>query len=120
MPTYNNAIDDAIRAVVKHWETLDDLQVIMPVMLKIVGLLNNLKRPTRAKRKSRGHTMTHHGNSEMGMSKHRKSGHTSKSPKYRYQARLEAERTVIKDKSRIVGPKSSTAELFHPTPLLRK
>jgi hypothetical protein len=56
----------------------------------------------------------------MGTRKHRKSGHTTQSPKFRHQARLEAERIVIKDKSRIVEPKSSLAELFHPTPLLRK
>lgn len=54
-----------------------------------------------------------HGNPGMGMAKHRKSGHTSKSPKLRYAMRLEAERDERKDRSRIHDPKQPIEELFH-------
>ena len=48
----------------------------------------------------------------MGMSKHRKSGHTTKSPKFRFQQKLEAEKNERKDNTRIKDPKSSIKELF--------
>lgn len=46
--TYNDAIDDATRVVVKAWDSAgDDLLEHMPLMLKIVGDLNELKRRRR-------------------------------------------------------------------------
>ena len=48
----------------------------------------------------------------MGTAKHRKSGYSGKSPKYRFLTKLDAEKNEIKDKSRIKNPKSSIKELF--------
>lgn len=38
------------------------------------------------------------GNADLGMSKHRKSGRTSKSPKLRYKLMLEAQKNEVKAK----------------------
>lgn len=55
------------------------------------------------------------GTKGVGMKKHGKSGShrgNTKSPKFRHVQRLEAERTEIKDKSRLKDPKESIKELF--------
>lgn len=58
--------------------------------------------------------MTNQGsaNGGMGTTKHGKSGHATKSPRFRFQQKLEAEKNVRKDHSRIKDPKQSTRELF--------
>lgn len=48
----------------------------------------------------------------IGMGKHRKSGVSGKSPKFRHQAKLDAERNEKKDTSRIKEPKTSVKDLF--------
>jgi len=52
------------------------------------------------------------GKAGMGMSKHRKAGHTTKSPKFRFLQKREAERDVRLDRSRIREPKGSVSEVF--------
>lgn len=54
----------------------------------------------------------HTGNKGTGTSKHRKSGHSGKSPKARHQTKREAEADVRVDKSRIKQPFNSVNELF--------
>lgn len=54
----------------------------------------------------------HTGNKGIGTSKHRKSGHSGKSPKARQQAKREAEADVRVDKSRIKNPVTSIKDLF--------
>ena len=53
------------------------------------------------------------GNKGMGMHKHGTSGRSGKSPKFRHQQRIEAERNIRSDKSRIKDPKVSIKELFN-------
>jgi hypothetical protein len=53
------------------------------------------------------------GNKGMGMHKHGTSGRAGKSPKFRHQQRIEAERNIRSDKSRIKDPKVSIKELFN-------
>lgn len=48
----------------------------------------------------------------MGIIKHRKSGHTTKSPKFRHAMKIEAEKDVRLDKTRIKSPYQSVGELF--------
>jgi hypothetical protein len=48
----------------------------------------------------------------MGMAKHRKAGHTTKSPRFRHAMKLEAERNERKDRSRIREPKKNVKDLF--------
>ena len=52
------------------------------------------------------------GSKGMGMHKHGTSGRATKSPRARFHERLEAERSEIKDRSRIKEPKASVGELF--------
>jgi hypothetical protein len=52
------------------------------------------------------------GEGKMGMTKHRLSGHTTKSPRFRFHQKMEAEKDDRKDTSRIKNPKSSVQELF--------
>jgi hypothetical protein len=56
----------------------------------------------------------HNGRGGMGSRKHGKSGHATKSPRFRFAAKIEAERNGVKSKKAIREPKSSFAELFHP------
>lgn len=51
-------------------------------------------------------------NGGMGIAKHRKSGHTTKSPKMRHAMKLEAERNERKDRTRIKEPKNKVKDLF--------
>lgn len=53
------------------------------------------------------------GNKGIGSKKHGRSGHAPHSPKFLHQRKLEAERTSIKDNSRIKNPKSTINELFN-------
>lgn len=59
-------------------------------------------------------------NGGMGSTKHGKSGRATQSPRFRFQKKLEAERDVRKDKSRIRNPKATVQELFHEVPQMRK
>ena len=52
------------------------------------------------------------GKSGMGMSKHRTSGRSGKSPNLKQYLKREAEKRTIKDRSRILDPKSSVSEVF--------
>lgn len=52
------------------------------------------------------------GSKGMGMAKHRRSGHATKSPKVRHAAKIEAERNERKDRTRIRDPKGSVTEVF--------
>jgi hypothetical protein len=54
------------------------------------------------------------GRGGMGSRKHAKSGHATKSPRFRFAAKIEAERQGVKSKRAIRDPKSSVAELFAP------
>lgn len=51
-------------------------------------------------------------NGGMGTTKHAKSGRATKSPRFRFQQKLEAEKNERKDRSRIKEPKQSIKELF--------
>lgn len=53
------------------------------------------------------------GRGGMGSRKHGKSGHSTKSPKFRFFNKMEAEKNKIKDKSRIKEPYSSIKELMN-------
>lgn len=53
------------------------------------------------------------GRGGMGSHKHGISGHSPKSPKLRHNIKLEAERSEVKDRSRIKDPKASVSELFN-------
>jgi hypothetical protein len=50
------------------------------------------------------------GRGGMGSRKHAKSGHATKSPRFRFAVKLEAERNSVKNKKRITDPKSSVSE----------
>ena len=53
-----------------------------------------------------------YGKQGMGMSKHRKSGFSTKSPRARFLEKIEAEKNERKDNTRIKNPKGSVKELF--------
>src|SRR5437016_14256718 len=61
-----------------------------------------------------GDQMTHGGQKGFGMTKHGRSGHANRSPRFRFLQKLEAEKNDRKDRSRIKDPKRSVEELFHP------
>src|SRR6266536_1621377 len=61
-----------------------------------------------------GDQMTHGGQKGFGMTKHGRSGHATRSPRFRFLQKLEAEKNDRKDRSRIKDPKRSVEELFHP------
>ncbi|WP_210184086.1 hypothetical protein [Bradyrhizobium centrolobii] len=48
------------------------------------------------------------------MTKHGRSGHAIRSPRFRFLQKLEAQKTDRKDRSWIKDPKQSVEELFHP------
>lgn len=52
------------------------------------------------------------GSGGMGSHKHGTSGYCPKSPKFRHQAKLEAERNEVRAKDKIKDPKASVSELF--------
>lgn len=52
------------------------------------------------------------GRGGMGSHKHGVSGYATKSPRFRYLLKLEAERNLRKNRSRILDPKKSVKELF--------
>ena len=58
--------------------------------------------------------MTHGGQKGFGMTKHGRSGHATRSPRFRFLQKLEAQQNDRKDRSRIKDPKQSVEELFHP------
>ncbi len=55
------------------------------------------------------------GRNGMGSHKHGVSGRSGKSPAMRHHLKREAEKNERKDRTRIIDPKSSVQELFHPT-----
>jgi hypothetical protein len=61
-----------------------------------------------------GDEMTHGGQKGFGMTKHGRSGHATRSPRFRFLQKLEAQKNDRKDRSRIKDPKQSVEELFHP------
>ena len=61
-----------------------------------------------------GDQMTHDGQKGFGMTKHGRSGHATRSPRFRFLQKLEAQKNDRKDRSRIKDPKQSVEELFHP------
>jgi hypothetical protein len=61
-----------------------------------------------------GDQMTHGGQKGFGMTKHGRSGHATRSPRFRFLQKLEAQKNDCKDRSRIKDPKQSVEELFHP------
>jgi hypothetical protein len=61
-----------------------------------------------------GDPMTHGGQKGFGMTKHGRSGHATRSPRFRFLQKLEAQKNDRKDRSRIKDPKQSVEELFHP------
>jgi hypothetical protein len=61
-----------------------------------------------------GDQMTHGGQKGFGMTKHGRSGHATRSPRFRFLQKLEAQKNDRKDRSRIKDPKPSVEELFHP------
>jgi hypothetical protein len=61
-----------------------------------------------------GDQMTHGGQKGFGMTKHGRSGHATRSPRFRFLQKLEAQKNDHKDRSRIKEPKQSVEELFHP------
>jgi len=58
--------------------------------------------------------MTHSGQKGFGMTKHGRSGHATRSPRFRFLQKLEAQKNDRKDRSRIKDPKQSVDEVFHP------
>jgi len=48
------------------------------------------------------------------MTKHGRSGHATRSPRFRFLQKLQAQNNDRKDRSRIEDPKQSVEELFHP------
>ena len=58
--------------------------------------------------------MMHGGQKGFGMTKHGRSGHATRSPRFRFLRKLEAQKNDRKDRSRIKDPKQSVEELFHP------
>ena len=61
-----------------------------------------------------GDQMTDSGQKGFGMTKHGRSGHATRSPRFRFLQKLEAQKNDRKDRSRIKDPKRSVEELFHP------
>jgi hypothetical protein len=61
-----------------------------------------------------GDQMTLGGQKGFGMTKHGRSGHATRSPRFRFLQKLEAQKNDRKDRSRIKDPKQSVEELFHP------
>ena len=61
-----------------------------------------------------GDQVTHGGQKGFGMTKHGRSGHATRSPRFRFLQKLEAQKNDRKDRSRIKDPKLSVEELFHP------
>ena len=61
-----------------------------------------------------GDQMTQGGQKGFGMTKHGRSGHATRSPRFRFLQKLEAKKNNRKDRSRIKDPKQSVEELFHP------
>ena len=61
-----------------------------------------------------GDQMMHGGQKGFGMTKHGRSGHATRSPRFRFLQKLEAQKNDRKDRSRINDPKQSVEELFHP------
>jgi hypothetical protein len=61
-----------------------------------------------------GDQMTVGGQKGFGMTKHGRSGHATRSPRFRFLQKLEAQKNDRKDRSRIKDPKQSVEELFHP------
>jgi hypothetical protein len=61
-----------------------------------------------------GDQLTHGGQKGFGMTKHGRSGHATRSPRFRFLQKLEAQKNDRKDRSRIKDPKQSVEELFHP------
>jgi hypothetical protein len=57
--------------------------------------------------------MTHGGQKGFGMTKHGRSGHATRSPRFRFLQKLETQKSDRKDRSRIKDPKKSIEELFH-------
>lgn len=56
--TYNDAIDDAKRAVMRAWEekfAATEPEKYMSIVLEIVGRLDRMKRPSRRKRSRAPH-----------------------------------------------------------------
>jgi hypothetical protein len=49
--------------------------------------------------------MTHGGQKGFGMTKHGRSGHATRSPRFRFLQKLEAQKNDRKDRSRIKDPK---------------
>jgi len=47
------------------------------------------------------------------MTKHGRSGHATRSPRFRFLQKLEAQKSDRKDRSRIKDPKQSIEELLH-------
>jgi hypothetical protein len=60
-----------------------------------------------------GVQMTVGGQKGFGMTKHGRSGHATRSPRFRFLQKLEAQKNDRKDRSRIKDPKQSVEELFH-------
>jgi len=61
-----------------------------------------------------GDRLTHGGQKGFGMTKHGRSGHATRSPRFRFLQKLEAQKNDRRDRSRIEDPKQSVEELFHP------
>ena len=61
-----------------------------------------------------GDQMAHSGQKGFGMTKHGRSGHATRSPRFRFLQKLEAQKNDRKDRSRIKDAKQSVEELFHP------
>ena len=86
----------------------------------IVVSANRVKLGRRWLRQAMGRTdfvgdrMTHCGQKGFGMTKHGRSGHATRSPRFRFLQKLEAQKNDRKDRSRIKDPKQSVEELFHP------
>jgi hypothetical protein len=61
-----------------------------------------------------GDQMTHGGQKGFGMTKHGRSGHATRSPRFRFLQKLEAQKNDRRDRSQIKDAKQSIDELFHP------
>jgi hypothetical protein len=61
-----------------------------------------------------GDQMMHSGQKGFGMTKHGRSGQATRSPRFRFLQKLEAQKNDRKDRSRINDPKQSVEDLFHP------
>jgi hypothetical protein len=58
--------------------------------------------------------MPHGGQKGLSMTKHSRSGHATRSPRFRFLQKLEGQKNDCKDRSQIKDPKQSVEELFHP------